>query len=234
MDGNGRWAAARGLPRQAGHKAGISPVRSVIEECSRRGVKALTLFAFSSENWGRPSAEVSGIMNLFLDALDRETAQLHANQVRVRIIGDRRTLPVRLQARVAALHELTARNSGLKLQLAVSYGGRWDIVQANQRLAEQCLLGSLNPRDITEAHLASALELADVPDPDLFIRTGGERRISNFLLWNLAYTELYFSDGLWPDFAVADLDEAFAFFGKRERRFGLSTAEPPETGVAGL
>ena len=162
MDGNGRWAAARGLPRHAGHKAGISPVRMVIEECSRRGVEALTLFAFSSENWGRPSAEVSGIMNLFLDALDRETAQLHANCVRVRIIGDRRTLPVRLQARVAAAHDLTAANSGLRLQLAVSYGGRWDIVQANQRLAEQCLVGALNPRDITEAHVTSALELADV------------------------------------------------------------------------
>jgi undecaprenyl diphosphate synthase len=228
MDGNGRWAAARGLPRHAGHKAGIFPVRMVIEECSRRGVEALTLFAFSSENWGRPSAEVSGIMNLFLDALDRETAQLHANRVRVRMIGDRRTLPVRLQARVAAAQELTAANSGLRLQLAVSYGGRWDIVQANQRLAEQCLIGTLNPRDITEAHLASVLELADVPDPDLFIRTGGERRISNFLLWNLAYTELYFSDGLWPDFALADLEAALTFFGKRERRFGLSTPLPAD------
>lgn len=230
MDGNGRWAAARGLPRHAGHKAGIAPVRMVIEECSRRQVQALTLFAFSSENWGRPSAEVSGIMNLFLDALDREIAQLHANQVRVRIVGDRRTLPVRLQARVAAAQELTAQNGGLRLQLAVSYGGRWDIVQANQRLIEQCLVGALNPRDITEAHFASALELADVPDPDLFIRTGGERRISNFLLWNLAYTELYFSDGLWPDFAVTDFEDALAFFAHRERRFGLTITEPPATG----
>jgi len=229
MDGNGRWAAARALPRHAGHKAGISPVRMVIEECSRRGIEALTLFAFSSENWGRPSAEVSSIMNLFLDALDRETEQLHANGVRVRVIGDRRTLPVRLQARVAAAQELTAGNSRLRLQLAVSYGGRWDIVQANQRLAEQCLAGSLNPRDITEAHVASALELADVPEPDLFIRTGGERRISNFLLWNLAYTELYFSDGLWPDFAVADFEAALAFFAKRERRFGLSASRSPAT-----
>ena len=233
MDGNGRWAAARGLPRHAGHKAGISPVRMVIEECSRRGIEALTLFAFSSENWGRPSAEVSGIMNLFLDALDRETAQLHANGVRVRVIGDRRTLPVRLQARVAAAQELTSRNRGLRLQLAVSYGGRWDIVQANQRLAEQCLAGSLNPRDITDAHVASALELADVPEPDLFIRTGGERRISNFLLWNLAYTELYFTDGLWPDFAVPDFEAALAFFAKRERRFGLSTAQSPAAEGAG-
>jgi len=228
MDGNGRWAAARGQARHAGHRAGIAPVRMVIEECSRRKVEALTLFAFSSENWGRPSAEVSGIMNLFLDALDREIAQLHANQVRVRIIGDRRTLPVRLQARVAAAPELTAQNSGLRLQLAVSYGGRWDIVQANQRLVEQCLSGALNPRDITEARFASALELSDVPDPDLFIRTGGERRISNFVLWNLAYTELYFSDGLWPDFTVSDFEEALAFFARRERRFGLTPAQPPE------
>jgi undecaprenyl diphosphate synthase len=230
MDGNGRWAAARGLPRQAGHKAGIAPVRLVIEECSRRGVEALTLFAFSSENWGRPSAEVSAIMSLFLDALDRETAQLHANRVRVRIIGDRLALPVRLQARVAAAQEQTAGNPGLRLQVAVSYGGRWDIVQANQRLAEQCLLGALTPREINEAHLASALELGDVPDPDLFIRTGGERRISNFLLWNLAYTELYFSDVLWPDFTVADFEEALAFFGQRERRFGLTGAPPGTQG----
>jgi undecaprenyl diphosphate synthase len=227
MDGNGRWAAARGLPRHAGHKAGIRPARMVIEECSRRGVEALTLFAFSSENWGRPSGEVSGIMNLFLDALERETAELHANRVRVRVIGERRALPVRLQAQVAAAEEQTASNTGLRLQVAVSYGGRWDIVQANQRLAEQCLAGALNPRDITETHVANALELADVPDPDLFIRTGGERRISNFLLWNLAYTELYFTDGLWPDFSVADLEEALAFFARRERRFGLTAAKPP-------
>jgi len=227
MDGNGRWAGARGLPRQAGHRAGIRPARMVIEECSRRGVAALTLFAFSSENWGRPSVEVSGIMNLFLDALERETAQLHANGVRVRVIGERRTLPVRLQSRVAAAEQQTAHNGGLRLQVAMSYGGRWDIVQANQRLAEQCLVGALNPKEITEGHLASALELADVPDPDLFIRTGGERRISNFLLWNLAYTELYFSDRLWPDFSAADLEEALAFFGGRERRFGLTSPQPP-------
>ncbi|HEY4772542.1 MAG TPA: polyprenyl diphosphate synthase [Steroidobacteraceae bacterium] len=224
MDGNGRWAAGRGLPRQAGHKAGIAPVRMVIEECSRRGVAALTLFAFSSENWGRPSIEVSGIMNLFLDALERETQQLHANGVRVRLVGDRGTLPVRLQARLALAEDQTANNSGLRLQLAVSYGGRWDIVQANQKLAQQCLVGALNPRDISEARVAAALELSDVPDPDLFIRTGGERRISNFLLWNLAYTELYFSDGLWPDFAVADFEAALSFFAQRQRRFGLTPA----------
>jgi undecaprenyl diphosphate synthase len=166
-------------------------------------------------------------MNLFLDALERETAQLHANRVRVRIVGERRTLPVRLQALVASAQAQTAGNDGLRLQLAVSYGGRWDIVQANQRLAEQCLVGALNPRDITEAHVASALELADVPDPDLFIRTGGERRISNFLLWNLAYTELYFSDGLWPDFSLTHFEEALAFFAQRERRFGLTCPPPP-------
>lgn len=230
MDGNGRWAAARGLPRQAGHKAGIAPARRVIEECGRRGVEALTLFAFSSENWGRPSVEVSGIMNLFLDALERETDQLHANRVRVRLVGDRRSLPVRLQQRLAAAEAQTAANTGLRLQLAVSYGGRWDIVQANQKLAEQCLVGALNPRDITEARFSAALELAGVPDPDLFIRTGGERRISNFLLWNLAYTELYFCDGLWPDFGVADFEAALTFFAQRERRFGL--AAPPAAAAA--
>jgi undecaprenyl diphosphate synthase len=233
MDGNGRWAAARGLPRQAGHRSGIRPVRLVIEQCSNHGVEALTLFAFSSENWGRPSVEVSGIMNLFLDALERETAQLHANRVRVRVIGDRRALPVRLQARVAAAEQQTAANDGLRLQVAVSYGGRWDLVQANQRLAEQCLSGALNPRDITEQHVAGALELADVPDPDLFIRTGGERRISNFVLWNLAYTELYFTDALWPDFSTADFEDALAFFAQRERRFGLTRPSPPAAGRGG-
>jgi undecaprenyl diphosphate synthase len=227
MDGNGRWAAARGLPRQAGHKAGIAPARMVIEECGQRGVEALTLFAFSSENWGRPSVEVSGIMNLFLDALDRETDKLHANRVRVRLVGDRRALPVRLQQRLAAAEELTAKNAGLRLQLAVSYGGRWDIVQASQKLAEQCSVGALSIKDITEARVSDALELAGIPDPDLFIRTGGERRISNFLLWNLAYTELFFSDGLWPDFSVTDFEVALAFFAQRQRRFGLTAPAPP-------
>ena len=222
MDGNGRWAAARGMPRVAGHKAGIAPVRMSIEQCARRGVQALTLFAFSSENWRRPPDEVSSLMGLFLDALDREVAELHANRVRLRIIGDRSTLSERLQERIAAAEEQTAGNDGLQLQVAVSYGGRWDIVKACQWLARQCLAGTVTPQEIDEARVAAALELGGLPDPDLFIRTGGERRISNFLLWNLAYTELYFTDRPWPEFDEAELETAFAFFAERQRRFGLT------------
>lgn len=225
MDGNGRWAAARGLPRQAGHRAGVGAVRMSVEECGRAGIEALTLFAFSSENWQRPQDEVTSLMGLFLDALDREVAELHANRVRLRVIGDRRTLGVRLQARIAAAEQQTAANDGLKLQVAVSYGGRWDILQAAQKLARQCSDGSLTAAQLTEAHLAGALELAGLPDPDLFIRTGGERRISNFLLWNLAYTELYFTDTLWPDFDRLALQAALEHFAARERRFGLTAAQ---------
>jgi len=225
MDGNGRWATARGQPRQAGHKAGIAPVRASIEHCARSGVEALTLFAFSSENWRRPQEEVTNLMSLFLEALDREVAELHANRVRLRFIGDRRSLSVRLQARMAAAEELTAANDGLKLQIAVSYGGRWDIVQACQELAKQCSAGTLRPEEIDEARVAGALQLAGLPDPDLFIRTGGEQRISNFLLWNLAYSELYFTDTLWPDFNADELQAAFEHFARRERRFGLTGAQ---------
>jgi undecaprenyl diphosphate synthase len=224
MDGNGRWAQERGLPRQAGHKEGIAPVRMCIQECARRGVQALTLFAFSSENWRRPETEVASLMGLFLDALDREVAELHENQVRLRFIGDRKALTVRLQARIAAAEELTAGNRGLQLQIAVSYGGRWDIIQAAQEFARQCSQGTLRVEDLTEDRFARSLALAGLPDPDLLIRTGGEHRISNFLLWNLAYTELHFSDRLWPDFGVPEFEAALAHFAARERRFGL-TAE---------
>ncbi len=222
MDGNGRWAEARGLPRHAGHKEGVRPVRLCIEECARRGVGALTLFAFSSENWRRPTVEVSGLMQLFLDAMDREVEELHRNKVRLRFIGDRTTLSVKLQARMAATEELTAGNPGLKLQVAVSYGGRWDIVQAARKLAASVASGSLKADQIDEARFARELALGDVPDPDLFIRTGGDFRISNFLLWNLAYTEIHVSETLWPDFDVAALDAALAAFTARQRRFGLT------------
>jgi undecaprenyl diphosphate synthase len=225
MDGNGRWAAARGMPRQAGHKEGIAPVRMCIEESARRGVEALTLFAFSSENWRRPQEEVASLMALFLDALDREVAELHEKRVRLRFIGDRKALAVRLQARIAAAEQLTGGNDGLQLQIAVSYGGRWDIVQATQKLARRCSQGALRPEEIDESSVAAALELGTLPEPDLFIRTGGERRISNFLLWNLAYTELYFCEALWPEFDVAEFDAALAFFGARERRFGLTAQQ---------
>jgi undecaprenyl diphosphate synthase len=225
MDGNGRWATAHGVPRAAGHRAGLKPTRMVIQECARRGVEALTLFAFSSENWNRPPDEVSSLMTLFVDSLDREIDELHANRVRVRFIGDRKLLSVRLQSRIAAAEQRTAANDGLKLQIAMSYGGRWDIVQAAQELARQCSSGSIRAADIDETRFASLLQLAGVPDADLMIRTGGEQRISNFLLWHGAYAELYFSPVLWPEFDVAELEAAFAFFGGRERRFGLTQAQ---------
>jgi undecaprenyl diphosphate synthase len=228
MDGNGRWAEARGLPRHAGHKEGVRPVRLCIEECARRGVGALTLFAFSSENWQRPTIEVSGLMQLFLDAMDREVEELHANKVRLRFIGDRTSLSVKLQARMAATEQLTGGNPGLKLQVAVSYGGRWDIVQAARKIAAAVASGSLAADQIDEERFARELALGDVPDPDLLIRTGGDLRISNFLLWNLAYTEIHLSQTLWPDFDVAALETALAAFAARERRFGLTRQQLDE------
>jgi len=227
MDGNGRWAAAHGVPRAAGHRAGLGPTRMAIQECARRGIEALTLFAFSSENWNRPAAEVSSLMALFVDSLDREIDELHANRVRVRFIGDRKLLAVRLQTRIAAAEQRTGRNDGLKLQIAMSYGGRWDIVQAAQQLARQCSSGSIRPEDIDEARFARATDLAGLPDADLLIRTGGEQRISNFLLWHAAYAELFFSAALWPQFDVAELEAALAFFDSRERRFGLTHEQLP-------
>ncbi|HYM27133.1 MAG TPA: polyprenyl diphosphate synthase [Steroidobacteraceae bacterium] len=226
MDGNGRWAAARGLTRVAGHKAGLATVRMCIEQCSQRGIEALTLFAFSSENWRRPAEEVSGLMTLFVEALDKEIDELHAKAVRVRFIGERRTLAVRLQARIAAAEERTRANPGLRLQVALSYGGRWDIVQAAQKLAQQCSSGALAAGEIGEERFAAALSLAGLPEADLLIRTGGEQRISNFLLWEAAYAELYFTPVLWPEFALADFEAALAFYAGRERRFGASATAP--------
>jgi undecaprenyl diphosphate synthase len=222
MDGNGRWAEARGEPRTAGHRAGIEPVRRTIRECARLGVRALTLFAFSSENWRRPETEVATLMSLFMDALDREVEELHSNGVRLRIIGNRQSLAVRLQQRIAEAEALTAANTRLDLQVAVSYGGRWDLVEAARRLAARAASGALRPADIDESALAAELQLADLPDPDLFIRTGGDHRVSNFLLWNIAYAELFFTDTLWPDFDERTLAEAIADFESRERRFGLT------------
>ena len=225
MDGNGRWAAARGESRAAGHKAGLTPVRMCVEQCTRRGIEALTLFAFSSENWLRPAAEVASLMSLFVEALDREIDELHKKGVRMRFIGARKNHPVRLQSRIAAAEERTAGNRVLALQIAVSYGGRWDLTQAAQRLARECVSGALRPEDITEARLGAHLELAGLPEPDLLIRTGGEQRLSNFLLWDLAYAELYFTACLWPDFQAADFERALEFFASRERRFGQTPAQ---------
>jgi undecaprenyl diphosphate synthase len=225
MDGNGRWARSRGLPRPAGHRASIKVVRKIVEECARRHVDYLTLFAFSSENWRRPPDEVGMLMNLFLDALEREVADLHRNGVRLRFLGDRNLLGTALAQRMVDAESLTASNTGLGLSVALAYGGRWDLTQACRSLAADVAAGMLRAEEIGESHIAGRLALAGMPDPDLLIRTGGERRISNFLLWNLAYTEMYFSDVLWPEFGPAHLDAAFEFFAQRERRFGKTSAQ---------
>jgi undecaprenyl diphosphate synthase len=225
MDGNGRWARSRGLPRPAGHRASVKVVRRVVEECARRNVRYLTLFAFSSENWRRPPDEVGMLMNLFLDALVREVANLHRNQVRLRFIGDRASLGKELAQRMLEAESLTEANLGLGLLVAVAYGGRWDIAQACRALAGEVAAGTLTVSEIGEAQVGARLALGDIPDPDLLIRTGGEQRISNFLLWNLAYSEMYFTDVLWPEFSPAHLEAAFAFFAQRERRFGRTSAQ---------
>ena len=225
MDGNGRWARSRGLPRPAGHRASVKVVRKIVEECGRRNVDYLTLFAFSSENWRRPPDEVGMLMNLFLDALDREVADLHRNRVRLRFLGDRELLGAALAQRMRDAEALTVENTGLVLFVALAYGGRWDLTQACRSLAADVAAGTMKTADIGEAQIAERLALAGIPDPDLLIRTGGEQRISNFLLWNLAYTEMYFSDVLWPEFGPADLDAAFDFYAQRERRFGKTSAQ---------
>src|ERR1700675_400396 len=225
MDGNGRWARSRGLPRVAGHRASVKVVRKIVEECAQREVRYLTLFAFSSENWRRPPDEVGVLMGLFLDALVREVADLHRNQVRLRFIGNKDLLGLELKQRMHDAEALTAANSALGLMVAVAYGGRWDIARACQSLACEVAAGKLAAADITEEHVASRLQLAGIPDPDLLIRTGAEQRISNFLLWNLAYTELYFSEVLWPEFSPAHLQGAFEHFARRERRFGKTSEQ---------
>ena len=230
MDGNGRWAERRGLPRTAGHRAGLRPVRACIEQSVRHGVGVLTLFAFSSENWERPVTEVGVLMQLFLESLEREIDELAAQRVRLRFIGAREQLGAPLVERIEAGEARTRHNDGLTLVVAVAYGGRWDIVAAAKRLARDCRDGRLEPDAIDEARFAAELALAGLPEPDLFIRTGGEQRISNFLLWDLAYTELWFTDKLWPEFEAGDFEMALAAFGERERRFGRaagrSRAEP--------
>lgn len=220
MDGNGRWARKRHLPRHAGHKAGVQATRQVVEECARRNVSVLTVFAFSSENWRRPKAEVGLLMELFVSTLQREAKSLDENQVRMRFIGDRGAFSGKLQKQIERVEQQTAGNRGLALNIAANYGGRWDITEAARRLAAMVERGELRAQDITPELFAQHTALADLPEPDLFIRTGGEQRISNFLLWQLAYTELYFTDCLWPDFDREELERAFAAFGARQRRFG--------------
>lgn len=225
MDGNGRWAEARHRPRSFGHKAGVDAVRAVVESCMKRGIEVLTLFAFSSENWRRPQQEVSTLMDLFMRALDREVDGLHDNGVRLRFVGGREAFPVELQERMARVESRTIANRKLVLNVAVNYGGRWDIVSAARALATEVQAGKLEPAAIDEALFHRATQLADWPDPDLFIRTGGETRVSNFLLWQIAYAELYFTDTLWPDFDAKALDAALDDYRRRERRFGRTGAQ---------
>ena len=220
MDGNGRWARKRAMPRHVGHRSGVAAVRAAVEVAAQRGVSYLTLFAFSSENWNRPRDEVSKLMGLFVEALQREVEDLHRNKVRLAFIGAREQLEPRLLEMIVAAENKTRGNSGLQLQVAMAYGGRWDIVQAAQRLATHVAAGDMKADEIDDKAIAGELALANIPDPDLLIRTGGEQRISNFLLWNLAYAELWFCDTLWPDFGEQQFDEALAFFARRERRYG--------------
>jgi len=222
MDGNGRWAKKRFLPRVAGHKSGVEAVRAVIKACMARGIEYLTLFAFSSENWRRPAEEVSFLMSLFMSALENEAQRLHEAGVRVRVVGDLSRFDVKLVEMIKRCESLTAANTRLNLTIAANYGGRWDILQAVSRML------ATHPdkhADFSESDLAPYLSMAYAPEPDLFIRTGGEQRISNFLLWQLAYSEFYFTELLWPEFNAAALDEAIASYQNRERRFGRTSEQ---------
>jgi undecaprenyl diphosphate synthase len=217
MDGNGRWAQRRRLPRIAGHRRGADAVRATVRACAERGIEYLTLFAFSSENWRRPAEEVALLMKLFKSALENEVEQLHGNGVRVKVVGDTQRFDPQIRALIERADKLTAQNRRLTLTIAANYGGRWDILQAMTRLLRE---SSSSLDHVDEELVTPYLAMSYAPEPDLFIRTGGEQRISNFLLWQLAYTELYFTDLLWPDFDAAALDEAIASYRRRERRFG--------------
>lgn len=229
-DGNGRWAKKRHIPRMAGHKAGLDVVRRIIESCAKKKIEVLSFFAFSSENWCRPLDEVSYLMQLFITVLKRDAKKLHEQQVQLRVIGDKTRFDPSLQKQIEKVETLTKNNTGLKLLIAANYGGQWDIVQATQRLFSDIEKGLLKANEVTTVALQNRLSFADLPDPDLLIRTSGEMRISNFILWQLAYTELYFTDVYWPDFSVAELEKALQFFANRERRFGLTGEQIKEEG----
>lgn len=220
MDGNGRWARKRALPRHAGHRSGAGAVRTAVEHAARRGIGYLTLFAFSSENWARPREEVSSLMTLFVESLRREVDELHRNNVRLEFIGARDQLQPGLVRKIEAAEQRTRGNSGLRLIVAIAYGGRWDLVRATKKLVGRAIQGDIGVDDLDEDAIAKELQLGGIPDPDLLIRTGGEKRISNFLLWNLAYAELWFCDTLWPDFGESEFDSAIEYFARRQRRYG--------------
>lgn len=229
MDGNGRWASRRGLPRAAGHRSGAQAARAIVESAREQGVRTLTLFAFSSENWQRPRAEVRLLLDLFRRTIRREIASMHDNGVRLSFIGQRDHFSRALQREMADAEQRTRDNQAINLVIAIDYGGRWDLVQAARQIAQECCTGTLDPDAVDESTVARHTALAAFSDPDLFIRTGGERRVSNFLLWGLAYSELYFSDTLWPDFDGDRLAEAIDWFGQRQRRFGRL----PQTAATG-
>ncbi|WP_153711371.1 isoprenyl transferase [Eikenella corrodens] len=223
MDGNGRWAKKRLLPRVMGHKRGLTALENLAARCAELGVEYLTVFAFSTENWRRPEDEVSFLMKLFLQALDGKVAKMHQNNLRLKVIGNRSRFPAAIVEGIEAAERLTADNTGLTLTVAADYGGRWDILQAANRLIAE------GKSEITEDDLSQRLSLAEAPEPDLFIRTGGETRISNFMLWQMAYAEFYFTDALWPDFDATEFDRAISSFRVRERRFGRTSEQlPPE------
>ena len=229
MDGNNRWAKKRFLPSLAGHRAGVKSVRSVIEGCVELGVESLSLFAFSTENWKRPELEVKGLMELFGWALDRETKKLHKNNIRLVVIGDNTRFSECLQARIAKAELLTKDNDGLTLNIAANYGGQWDIVEAAKSFARDCVSGKCDPEQLDESIFNQYISLADQPKPDLCIRTGGESRMSNFLVWQMAYTEYHFVDCYWPDFKKQHLVEAIKDFTSRERRFGRTSEQLEES-----
>lgn len=222
MDGNGRWAKAQGKPRVFGHKAGVSAVRKTISAGTRLGIKAITLFAFSSENWRRPKDEVNLLMELFITVLSKEVKRLHKNNLQLRIIGDTTRFSSRLQKKIAEAEALTGNNTGMVLNVAANYGGKWDIAQAVKKIAAEAATGDLIVDDIDEDLITSYLAMSDIPEVDLMIRTSGERRISNFILWQMAYAEMYFTEQYWPDFNEDSLAEAVAWFVSRERRFGCT------------
>ncbi|WP_136417330.1 MULTISPECIES: polyprenyl diphosphate synthase [Oxalobacteraceae] len=221
MDGNGRWATKRFMPRVAGHGKGVESVRTIVEACVARGVEYLTLFAFSSENWRRPADEVSLLMRLFVTALEREVSKMHANGIRLKVVGDLSRFDAKLQKLIADAQRRTAENRRLTVTICANYGGRWDIMQAVNKM----IAANPGTTDFTEEQLGPYLSMAYAPEPDLFIRTGGEERISNFLLWQLAYTEFYFTETFWPDFDAAALDRAIESYQQRERRFGRTSEQ---------
>jgi undecaprenyl diphosphate synthase len=229
MDGNGRWAKNQNKPRFMGHKAGVNSVEAIVKRCVELNVKVLSIFAFSSENWRRPSKEVSLLMELFAIALKQQVKRLHKNNIRLRVIGDLSKFSTSLQKQIHQAEQLTESNTGLLINVAANYGGRWDIVNAVQQIAQKVKDNALEVDSIDESTIDKYLMTASLPEPDLFIRTGGEQRVSNFLLWQLAYSEMYFTDTLWPDFDADELDKAISSFTNRERRFGKTSEQVKES-----